>query len=328
VLSVTYINREFRKTNYSMEGIFDAVKSVLKDRVEIHDYQADSKLSKLQNIRRVSKHAGPINHITGDVNFLALGLGGKKNVLTIHDFGYYENPVHSKFKIAIYKLLWFSLPLKYIDIVTVVSEFTKEKLIRYFHFPEDRIRVIPNPVKEVFKRDIRTKRNDVPRILQIGSGDHKNVMNMIEAVKGSNYHIDIVGWPSDKEVAKLKEYGISYSVFNSLSDEQVFEKYKMCDVLFFASFYEGFGMPITEAQAVGRPVITSNFGAMKEVGDGSAILVDPKDPVAIRAAMDTLLQNEQYYNEVVESGIRNAAKYDRVAVAEAYYKVYEELSKK
>lgn len=310
-----------------MEGIFDSVKDALKDEMEIRNFYADSKLSRLQNIMRVRGEAGAINHITGDVNFLAMGLGGKKNILTIHDFGYYENPVHSKMVKTIYGMMWFYFPLKFIDIVTVVSEFTKEKLIKYFHFPESRIRVVPDPVKPVFRRSEKGALHARPVILQIGSGDHKNVMNMIEAVKGSAYHIEIVGWPSDAEVAKLKEYNISYAVSNSLTDEQVYNKYKECDILFFASYYEGFGMPIIEAQAVGRPVITSNIGAMKEVGEGSAILVNPKAPAEIRREMDALAQSRDYYNEVVQKGYKNAAKYDYVTVARQYLAVYKELER-
>ena len=308
-----------------MEGIFDAVKSALKDKMEIRNFYADSKQSRLKNIQNVGKHAGAINHITGDVNFLAMGLRGRKNILTIHDFGYYENPVHSIVVKTIYKLFWFYFPLKFVDVGTVVYEFTKEKLMRYFHFPEDRIRVIPDPVKPVFQKSVKEKINAIPRILQIGSGDHKNVMNMIEAVKGTGYHVDIVGWPNEKELGKLNEYNISYSVSNSLTDEQVYEQYKTCDILFFASYYEGFGMPIIEAQAVGRPVITSNIGAMKEVGEGSAILVDPNQPAEIRAAMEKLVGSKVYYDEVVARGFINAARYDYTTIAAAYYKVYEEL---
>lgn len=326
MITVTYINREYRKTNYSMEGIFDSVKEVLKNKMEIRNFYADSKVSRLQNIMNVRKEAGEINHITGDINFLAMGLSGKKNILTIHDFGYYENPVHSKLVKLVYSTLWYYLPLKFVDRVTVVSEFTKKKLIQYFNFPEDKIRVIYDPVKPVFRKSEKKELNTVPVILQIGTGDHKNVMNMIEAVKGSGYHVQIVGWPSDKEIAKLKEYNISYSVVNSLTDEQVFEQYANCDILFFASLYEGFGMPIIEAQEVGRPVITSNIGAMKEVGEGSAILVDPLKPEEIRKAMDELVNNKPYYNRVVELGYKNAAKYNHEFIANQYFQVYNELA--
>ena len=236
MVSVTYINREFRKTNYSIEGIFDSVKCELKDKIEIRNYYADAGLSRLKNIFKVRAFAGEINHITGDINFLALGISRRKNVLTIHDFGFYENPVHSKMTRLLYKLFWFSLPLRCVDLVTVVSGFTKEKLIKYFFYPEEKIRVIPNPVKTIFKKAARTGGKIRPVILQIGSGAHKNLINLVEAVKGVDCHIEIIGWPGENEIRQLQQYNVSYSVNNSLSEEEVYQKYKDCDILFFCVF--------------------------------------------------------------------------------------------
>jgi glycosyltransferase involved in cell wall biosynthesis len=49
--------------------------------------------------------------------------------------------------------------------------------------------------------------------------------------------------------------------------------YRQADLLCFPSTYEGFGLPILEAQATGRPVVTSDLGAMKEVAGNSAWLI-------------------------------------------------------
>ena len=75
----------------------------------------------------------------------------KDFIIEPDDFGFYENPVHSKLVKLVYRLFWFYFPLKNVAIVTVVSEFTKAKLVHYFKFPEQRIRVIYDPVKPVFK---------------------------------------------------------------------------------------------------------------------------------------------------------------------------------
>ena len=328
MLSVTYFYREPRKTGLSIEGIFKLVENCLKDKIDIKEFYCDNKLSRLGNIRLARKYANKINHITGDVNFLAIGLSGKKTILTIHDFGYYENPVHSTFVTLIYRTFWFSLPLKYVDIVTVVSDFTKQKLISYFNFPENRIRVIHDPVKPVFKPVSKEKSEAKPVILMMGTGKHKNLDNLIEAVNGFGFHLDIIGWPAQDEVEKLKQYGISYSVYNGLTDEEVYARYVACDILFMASFYEGFGMPIIEAQAVGRPVITSNIGAMKEVGEGSTLLVDPDNVSEIRGAISSLLGGRQLYDDTVNKGYENAAKYNYKKIAEQYLEVYKELSEK
>lgn len=324
-LSVTYYYREPRPTGQSIEGIFTLVSDCLKDKVTIRDFYCEAGRSRMQNTMAARRHAADVNHITGDVNFLAIGLRGKKTILTIHDLGFYENPVHSKLVKFVYRLFWFSLPLKYVDIVTVVSEFTKQKLIRYFNFPVERIRVIHDPVKPVFKYSAKTVVGEPVRVLMMGTGKHKNLDGLIEAVKGTEFHVDIIGWPSQDELDKMNSYGVRYQVYNKLSDEEVYERYKACDIMFNASFYEGFGMPIIEAQAVGRPVVTSNIGAMKEVGEGSAILVDPSKPHEIRAALVSL-GNRELYNEIVTKGAMNAAKYDHKRIAEQYLEVYKELA--
>jgi glycosyltransferase involved in cell wall biosynthesis len=324
-ISLTYFYREPRKTGLSIEGIFKSVKDCLEDRLVIKEFFCDPALSRVQNTLVAGRQASEINHITGDVNFLALGLRGKKTVLTIHDLGFYENPVHSKLVKFVYRLFWFLLPLKFVDIVTVVSEFTKQKLIRYFHFPESKIRVIPDPVKKVFRYSAKGQINERPVVLMMGTGKHKNLINLIEAAKDANFHLDIIGWPAADELEQLKAYHVSYTVFNGLSDEQVYERYVACDIMFMASFYEGFGMPIVEAQCVGRPVITSNIGAMLEVGKGSALLVDPHKPGEIRAAMESL-RNETLYKDLVEKGRLNAASYDYKKIAGQYLEVYMELA--
>jgi len=328
MLSVTYFYREPRKTGFSIEGIFKLVRACLEHKIQIFEFYCDPKLSRFQNIKQAGKHAGAINHITGDVNFLALGLKGSNNILTIHDFGFYENPVHSKLVKFIYRLFWFLLPLKHVAIVTVVSEFTKQKLINYFNFPQDRIRVIPDPVKPIFKSAPKEKLGVPPVILMMGTGKHKNLDNLILALKDTGFHVDIIGWPDKYELGKMDEYGILYTVYNGLTDEEVYERYIACDVLFMASFYEGFGMPIIEAQSVGRPVITSNIGAMKEVGEGSAILVEPNDSIAIREAILSLVNDTTLYNSCVNAGYINAGKYNYQKIAAQYLEVYQELEAK
>lgn len=324
---ITYFYREPRKTGVSIEGIFKLVKDRLAGKVEIKEFYCDANASRLQNLMRARKEAGAINHITGDVNFLALGMRGKKNILTIHDLGHHDTlRKRSYLQFIIYKLFWYKYPLRHIDIVTVVSEFTKKKLITYFHFPEERIRLIYDPVKPIFRFIKKEQLHTPPRILMMGTGKHKNLDNLIEAARGTNFHIDIIGWPARDELDKMKAYNIPHSISNRLTDEEVYEKYINCDIVFMASLYEGFGMPIIEGQAVGRPVITSNIDAMKEVGGTSAVLVDPHKPEEIRAAMIKLATDRTYYDKIVALGLENIKPYTPEIIAAQYLEVYKELA--
>ena len=327
MISVTYFYREPRKTGVSIEGIFKLVKECLKGQVEISEFYCDAGLSRFKNTQNAGKFAGQINHITGDVNFLAFALRGKKNILTIHDLGHYDtlkkrNYIHY----LIYKNLWYTFPLKYMDVVTVVSDFTKSKLIEYFHFPEHKIRVIKDPVKPIFQFVKKEQLNTPPRILMMGTGVHKNLNGLIEAANCTNFHLDIIGWPSDEESVKLNRYGISHTIYHRISEQEVNERYIACDVMYNASFYEGFGMPIIEAQAVGRPVVTSNLGAMKEVAGTSALLVDPHKPEEIRAAINSLLTDRMLYEKMVALGRENIIPYKYDVIAEQYLNVYKELA--
>jgi glycosyltransferase involved in cell wall biosynthesis len=327
MLSVTYYYREPRRTGVSIEGIFRQVKADLINEVTIKEFYCDAHASRLQNTRNAGGYSGEVNHITGDVNFLALGLKGKKNILTIHDMGHYETlRKRSLLQFLVYKTFWFSLPLKHIHTVTVVSRFTKEKLMTLTGYPENRIRIIADPVKPIFQFSPERKPNTKPVILMMGTGKHKNLDNLINAAKGSGYHLDIIGWPSDEQQSRLREYNISHSIHNGLTDEEVYDHYLNCDILFNASHYEGFGMPVIEAQATGRAVITSNTGAMKEVGGDTAVSVDPNDPKAIREALDKLTSDSTFYNEMIAKGKRNAARFDHQQISNQYLKLYREVA--
>jgi len=303
------------------------VKECLAGKVLITDFVCNASLSRWQNTLQAARHAGAINHITGDVNFLALGLRGKRNILTIHDLGHYDTlKKRNALQFLVYKLFWFRLPLRYVSMVTVVSEFTKSKLIGYFNFPEDRIRIIPDPVKPIFQYVPKVELNAKPHILMMGTGKHKNLDNLVEAAKDSDFHIDIIGWPAPDELEKLRACNIAHKVYSHLTDEEVYQRYIACDIMFNASFYEGFGMPIIEAQAVGRPVITSNLGAMAEVARDSAVLVDPGQPAAIRDAIRSLVEDREYYNKIVALGRENAARFDYKSIALQYLEIYREMA--
>jgi glycosyltransferase involved in cell wall biosynthesis len=111
-----------------------------------------------------------------------------------------------------------------------------------------------------------------------------------------------------------------------LTDEELVHAYRRCDMVVFASLYEGFGLPILEAQAMGRPVITSNFGAMKEAAGEGALLVDPYSVEAIRDAVLRIKREPALREDLIAKGLRNAAKFSADAVALKYAQIYKNLA--
>lgn len=77
-----------------------------------------------------------------------------------------------------------------------------------------------------------------------------------------------------------------------------------CRALVFPSLYEGFGMPVVEAMAAGRPVVCSNTTALPEIAGDAALLVDPRNPSSIAEALVRLAEDDDLVRELADRGRR------------------------
>ena len=115
---------------------------------------------------------------------------------------------------------------------------------------------------------------------------------------------------------------IEYSTCYNISDEELLEEYRNCDIVNFPSLYEGFGMPIIEGQATGRVVVTSNLSPMKDVAGGASILVNPRDVLSIRKGYIEAINNGDKY---VEKGLENVKRFSVSSITIQYFNLIKEL---
>ena len=118
---------------------------------------------------------------------------------------------------------------------------------------------------------------------------------------------------------------ISYKNLFSISKSKLIKEYINCDILLFASNYEGFGMPILEAQSIGRPIITSKFEPMKTVAGNAALFVNPKKISEISDSLDRLLKNQNLRNSLVKKGFDNIKRYKKEVILKKHLKVYNKV---
>ncbi len=111
-----------------------------------------------------------------------------------------------------------------------------------------------------------------------------------------------------------------------VSDEDLMQLYGACDLFVFASFYEGFGIPILEAMACGRAVACSHTSAMREVADGAAILFDPYSLDEMTRAMLDLLLDSELRLRMERLGVQRAAQFSWTKSAKRTLEVYYEVA--
>ncbi|HET9055920.1 MAG TPA: glycosyltransferase family 1 protein [Chitinophagaceae bacterium] len=326
-MHVSFFFRKPRENAYSIEHIFEGLCAHFKQTgiIGIRKIQVSTVRNLLTNIIQARAARSEVNHITGDIYYISMGLNRHNTVLTIHDcvFTTKFSKYHPKYWLI--NLFWYQIPIRRSKTVTVISEKTKQELIELTGVSEDKIKIIPNfydPLL-IFKPKVFNK--TCPRILQIGTKANKNLPRIIEALKGIACELDIIGKLDDEILQLLKQSNIKYHNSSNIGFEEVKQKYELADMVLFVSTYEGFGMPIIEANAVGRPIITSKLSPMSEIAADSAIKVNPYDVLDIKLAIMQLIADDELQQKLILNGLKNAERYNIETVSGKYLNLYKSL---
>ena len=334
-MDVVHFHRRPAPTHFSVEGYFERIRGCLANangldhdcttsaiRVRVHTMPCFSEggIGRLRNMLSAWRNQGQVNHITGDVHYIALMLHRKRTLLTVLDCQILERLMG--WRRAIVKWLWFTLPDKRVAAITVISAETKRQLLQEICFPANKIHVIPVSVSPLFQPAPKLFNAECPRILQVGTKANKNVHRLVQALTGMPCHFDIVG-PIDESLAEaLQASRIAYTTYGRLSDEQIVERYCAADIISFVSTHEGFGMPIVEAQCVERVCVTSNCSSMPEVAGDGACLVDPYDVLSIRQGFERVIRDSNFRQNLIERGRVNRLRFSSEIIADAFHKLY------
>lgn len=269
-----------------------------------------------------------------------------RTVVTVHDVSPLLMPEAYGLKPRIWhRFLGIKTLLKRADHLLAVSNYTKTSLVNHCGIPAEKITVTPlgvdtqtyNPeIPEETLRDVRN-RYELPGkfILYLGTVEpRKNLGRIIDAFDRLNDDTHLViagkwGWKYQEVQDKIRK---SRNRRNILPLGYVLEEdkpaiIKLAAALCWPSLYEGFGLPVLEAMAVGTPVITSHVASMPEVAGDAAILVDPYSTDAIVNAVRVITTDDSLREKLVRKGLERSADFSWDTTAKQTMNALNNLSK-
>jgi len=329
MVKVTQYLRKPGKQAHSIERLYEDVRAHMPSDIQVKPVQnrfvSQGLLTRMYDIIRASRLQGDVNHVTGDIHYVTYLLNKKRTILTIHDFVTLER-LHG-LKRWLFWFLWYWLPEKRCAAITVVSDSTRNQVFRHLKCDPNKVQVIYNNVSEEFQPAPKPFNAESPRILQVGTNPNKNIPRVAQALAGLPCTLVIIGRLTGEQTEFLKDLNIAYENHINLSRQALLAQYLQCDMLVFASTYEGFGLPIIEANAVGRPVVTSNCWSMPEVANNAACLVDPLNPSSIRQGIRKIIEDADYREDLIRKGFENVKRFRVESIAEQYAQLYREVSR-
>lgn len=256
-------------------------------------------------------------------------------VTTIHDLTPLIYPSHQHPRtVKAYKqgLKWVK---KNSAMIIADSLSTKKDIMEILKIPERKIQVIYLGVSDIY-HDFRSKMNqdggsmikrvkekyEIKRdyLLFVGTQEpRKNLKKVVEAYDAFSSDFDMViagniGWGrKTPQVSGVKLIGY-------VSEKDLPALYAGASCFIYPSLYEGFGLPVLEAMAVGCPVVTSDRGSLSEVAGDAAVLVNPEKTDAIAFGIESAINNSKILKD---KGIKQAQKFSWDQTAQQTLAVYE-----
>ena len=216
------------------------------------------------------------------------------------------------------------------DLIVAVSNKTANDLNVLLKVPAKRIRVVWTGVDQVFlsgpEAELPNPLPEGPYVLFVGTPEpRKNLPRLVVAMeelrsRGFRERLVLAGGGGWGKVQLRPHEAEQIGV---VSDDHLIGLYAQASCLALPSLYEGFGLPVIEAMAVGTPVVAGNAGALPEISGNAAILVDPYDTSAIAAGMERAILDRAKLVALGKERVKQF-RWDRTGAAMA--EVYRELA--
>jgi glycosyltransferase involved in cell wall biosynthesis len=266
------------------------------------------------------------------------------SLVTIHDLGYLHFPkAHPRLQ-----RLYLDLSTRWnahaATHILAISEATKADLVSHYRVPPDKITVAYHGCDETLAPIRDPTRIKAAKTRYAIDGDYflylgtlqprKNLARIIDAFASLESKAALVlagkrGWLYDNLFDQVRRLGLENHILfpGYVREEDKAALLSGALAFVFPSLYEGFGLPVLEAQACGCPVITSTTSSLPEVTTkDAALLVDPQDTTAIAAAMQRIANDPPLRKSLIERGFANVPRFSWATCAQTVLDAIEQCA--
>lgn len=303
-------------------------------------------------LRSGSENVDLVHYPYFDLFFRTLPLAKPKPVVvTVHDVTplvfpkAYPPGLKGKFKFHLQKQ-----SLQGVKAIITDSEASKKDIVKFLSYPANRIKPIYlaagdnfKAIKDKARLEKTRQKYNLPNVFALYTGNvnfNKNLTRMARACQLVGIELVLVGSgfnddrpSSHRELVSyrefLEQFGDDQSIrrLGFVNDEELVDLVNLATLSLYPTLYEGFGMPILEAQQCGTPVITSNVSSMPEVAGDGAILVNPEDIEEIAQAIKKVIEDRKFCQKLVEKGYENAQRFSWAKTVDQTIEVYQRALK-
>jgi len=345
---------EYKLFYNSFKDVKDNLPKFFSQNVEIIKTNYPNKvfnycLQKIWHQPKIDKILGGVDvFLSPHINFTSL-TKNCKHILVIHDLSFLRYPEFFNFR----KKIWHGLVnvkrlMAQADKIIAISDNTKNDIIDLGKVSEDKIKVIyPGADKNYrvispfdIKREAVKKKYDLPDkfILSLSTLEpRKNLVGLIKAYEKFRHDCPElastqlvlaggVGWRAGKifQAWRKSEFKNDIKLLGYVDNQDKPYLYNLASVFVYASFYEGFGLPLLEAMACGVPIITSYSSSLAEVVGKSALLIDPYNIKEIAHSLGALLRDKNLSQKLSLAGSNQATKFSWTKTANSYLNIFLE----
>ena len=261
-------------------------------------------------------------------SYLTAWFTGVPTAVVIYDLVAFVEGAQAQARAARIERVTLAPALRRAGVLLCISHATERDLLARYPATAGRTVVTPlaaDPIFAVPRSDLGEVRERLglarPFVLAAGTLEpRKNLVRLIEAwarVDAPDHELVLVGpagWEFEEVLHRARAQRVR--VLGYVADDLLPALYQLCDAFCYPSLYEGFGLPVLEAMHAGAPVVTSNVSSLPEVAGDAALLVDPRDTEAIRAALEHVLHDPAEHDRLRAAGRTRAASFSWETTAE------------